>query len=86
MRIIIKQAYDNIYEAINPLKVLWLETDERKNTLIVVLAGENPPTWKKIAVKESPEEVQRMVQDVVRKMREAGLFQNPEHSHETSTK
>ena len=86
MRVVIKQAYDNIYEAVNPLKVLWLETDVHGNTVIVVLTGENPPTWKKIAVRERPEEVQRMVEDVLLKMHEAGLFQNPTPSHETSTK
>ena len=86
MRLILKQAHDNIYEAINPLKILWLETDAHGCTVIVELVGENPPTWRKTAVRESAEEVQAQAQSVVRKMHAAGLFQKKAPSPETSTK
>ena len=86
MRLILKQAYDSIYEAINPLKILWLETDDHGNTVIVELVGRNPPTWRKTPVRESADEVQAMAQSVVKKMREAGLFQKKEPSPETSSR
>jgi len=83
MRLILRQAYDNIYEAINPLKILWLETDDHGNTVIVELVGERPATWRKTPVRESAEEVQAMAQSAVRKMRMDGASQEKEPSPET---
>ena len=85
MRLILKQAHDNIYEAINPLKILWLETDAHGCTVIVELVGENPPTWRKTAVRESAEEVALQARLLVQKIKRLGECPEKEPSRETST-
>ena len=86
MRVIIKRAYDNVYESIKPFEILWLETDVHGATVIVERTGKNPPTWRKISVVGTVEEVQAEVSSVVRKIRASGLYPNQVPSRETSTR